>query len=76
MEPFSPNQKLSEDVVVTDKFRIEFNKWLEDFFGSSHNFYVIEENTMFGQPYGRCIVTHPDNVKLLKIHSGKKLCSQ
>lgn len=33
------NFTLSENLIITDKFRLEFQKWLDDFFG-----YTIGEN--------------------------------
>lgn len=58
MPPSRPKMQLSPTLPVSDEFRVEFNKWLEDFFGHEIYFLVFDRKT---------IVTAPENVTAIKV---------
>lgn len=53
-----PKRKLSVTVLVSDEFRVEFDAWLEEFFGKDLHFLILE---------GHTIVTVPENLVALRI---------
>ena len=52
-----PRMKLRSNCPVSDKFRIEFNQWLEEFFGFERCYIMIS---------GHTIMASPANVAILK----------
>lgn len=48
-----PRMKLSPTLLVSDEFRIEFDRWLEDFFGREMYILVFQ---------GNALITNPENV--------------
>ena len=75
LDQFTPRETLSEDVVVSSKFRRDFNLWLKTIFGEEMNFYIIRNDgygmgvVLANEQY---IITHPENVARLKLAVNKK----
>jgi hypothetical protein len=57
MPPTKPRQRLTPQCPVSDGFRVEFDKWLVEFFGVEPYFLIINGDT---------IITAPENVAMIR----------
>lgn len=64
---WQPKEKLSAKVQVTDRFRQEFNAWLEEFFGRVRVTYIMQ--LPMG---GQAIVGHKNTVRLIEQEARKR----
>lgn len=50
MPETQPKMKLSPTLLVSDEFRIEFDRWLEDFFGRETYILAFQPNVFITNP--------------------------